>query len=234
MKRILIVEDEWSIAELQRDYLELHGYVVTIVQDGAQGLAYGLSGEYDLIILDVMLPALDGFEVCRKIREHWAGPIIMITAKREDIDLIRGLNIGADDYMMKPFKPSEMVARVKAHLHRYERIVMASNSESHHAMRKEVFIRGLYLDESRRLVTVNGKEVTLTTKEFDLLFFLAAHPDYIFSKEHLFSRIWGTLSIGDNQTVTVHIRKIREKIEVDASQPSYIETVWGVGYRLKR
>jgi DNA-binding response OmpR family regulator len=227
MKNILIVEDEPSIAELQRDYLEINGFYTDIAVNGAIGLEMGLSGKYDLIILDLMLPLMNGFDICRKIREQLNIPILMVTAKQEDIDMIRGLGLGADDYITKPFKPAEMVARVKAHLSRYERLIGSKISSN------EVEIRGLRIDSDSRRVFLNDDEITLTTKEFDLLFYLAQHPNRVFSKELIFERIWGIDAMGDTQTVTVHIRKLREKIEPDSANPQYIETVWGAGYRFR-
>ncbi|RKP58182.1 DNA-binding response regulator [Cohnella endophytica] len=227
MKTILIVEDEASIAELQRDYLEINGYRADIAENGEIGLEKGLAGNYDLILLDLMLPKMSGFEVCRLIREKKDIPILMVTAKREDIDMIRGLGLGADDYIMKPFKPAELVARVKAHLARYERLI------GNKAMTNEVNIHGLRIDSDSRRVYLENEEIILTTKEFDLLHFLAIHPNRVFSKDQLFERLWGIDAIGDTQTVTVHIRKLREKIEKDSSNSRYIETVWGAGYRFR-
>ncbi|WP_040950531.1 response regulator transcription factor [Gorillibacterium massiliense] len=227
MKTILLIEDDVSIAELQRDYLEISGFKADMAQDGETGLNKGLTGEYDLIILDIMLPKMNGFEVCKRIREVKNIPILLVTSRSEDIDVIRGLGLGADDYITKPFKPAELVARVKAHIARYDRLVGAKEPNN------DLHIRGLYMDLDTRKVFINGAETVLTTKEFDLLYFLAAHPDRVFSKEHLFERIWGINALGDLQTVTVHIRKIREKIERDSGNPEYIETVWGAGYRFK-
>ncbi|MFB3168980.1 response regulator transcription factor [Neobacillus sp. 179-C4.2 HS] len=226
MKKILIIEDEKSIAELEQDYLEINGFQTEMVHTGDIGLQKALTQDYDLILLDVMLPNIDGFEICKKIRSVKDIPIIMVTAKKEEIDKIRGLGLGADDYLVKPFSPNEMVARVKAHLSRYERLSMKPTTKS-----QGIYIRGLFVDRSSRRVFVNNKEITLTTKEFDVLTFLALNPDQVFSKDHLFERIWGYDSNGDVSTVTVHIRKIREKIEHDPSNPEYIETVWGSGYR---
>lgn len=228
MKKILIIEDEKSIAELERDYLEINGFETDIVLTGDVGLQKALSLDYDLLLLDVMLPNIDGFEICRKVRNIKDIPIVMVTAKKEEIDKIRGLGLGADDYLVKPFSPNEMVARVKAHLSRYERLSMKQKPETF-----TLDIRGLSIDRSDRRVLVNNQEVTFTTKEFDVLTFLAMNPNQVFSKEHLFERIWGYDSSGDISTVTVHIRKIREKIEHDPSSPEYIETVWGSGYRFK-
>ena len=228
MKRILIIEDEESIAELEKDYLELSGFDVEIENDGETGLSKALAEEYDLFILDLMLPGVDGFEICRKVREVKNTPIIMVSAKKEDIDMIRGLGLGADDYITKPFSPSEMVARVKAHLARYERLIGSGMPDN-----EIIEIRGLKIDKTARRVWVNGEERNFTTKEFDLLTFLAQNPNHVYTKEELFSRIWDMESIGDIATVTVHIKKIREKIEFNTAKPQYIETIWGVGYRFK-
>lgn len=228
MSRILIVEDEVSIAELERDYLELSGFEVEIETNGESGLNRALKEDFNLIILDLMLPGIDGFDICKKIREQKNTPIIMVSAKKDDIDKIRGLGLGADDYMTKPFSPSELVARVKAHMARYERLV-GSNAQQNDI----VEIRGIKIDKTARRVWVNGEEKTFTTKEFDLLTFLAENPNHVFTKDELFQKIWDMASIGDIATVTVHIKKIREKIEYDTSKPQYIETIWGVGYRFK-
>lgn len=227
LKRILIIEDEASIAELERDYLEINGFDVDIEYSGKKGLQRALQFPYDLLILDVMLPELDGFEICKQVRDQKNIPILMVTAKKEDIDKIRGLGLGADDYIVKPFSPGELVARVKSHLSRYERLTGAREPKKE----DEIRIRGLYIDKASRRVFVNEKEVKVTTKEFDLLVFLAENPNRVFSKEHLFERIWGLDAKGDVATVTVHIRKLREKIEMDPSNPQYIETIWGAGYR---
>ena len=228
MSRILIVEDEISIAELERDYLELSGFEVEVASDGAEGLQKAINEEFDLIILDLMLPKVDGFEICRQVREEKNIPIIMVSAKKEDVDKIRGLGLGADDYMTKPFSPSELVARVKAHMARYERLVGSAVEEN-----KVIEIRGLKIDTTARRVWINGEEKTLTTKEFDLLTFLASHPNHVYTKDELFRKIWDMEALGDIATVTVHIKKIREKIEFDTSKPQYIETIWGVGHRFK-
>ncbi len=228
MRRILIIEDEISIAELERDYLELSGFEVELEADGKAGLERALKEEFDLMILDLMLPGMDGFEICRRFREVKNTPIIMISAKKEDIDKIRGLGLGADDYMTKPFSPSEMVARVKAHLARYERLIGSGSPEN-----EVIEIRGLKIDKTARRVWVNGEERSFTTKEFDLLTFLAQNPNHVYTKEELFKKIWDMDSIGDIATVTVHIKKIREKIEFNTAKPQYIETIWGVGYRFK-
>ena len=228
MSRILIIEDERTIAELEKDYLELSGFEVEVANDGEVGLKKALTEECDLIILDLMLPGVDGFEICRQVRAEKNTPIIMVSAKKDDIDKIRGLGLGADDYMTKPFSASELVARVKAHMARYERLVGSAIEEN-----KVIEIRGLKIDTTARRVWINGEEKAFTTKEFDLLTFLAAHPNHVYTKDELFSEIWDMESIGDFATVTVHIKKIREKIEFDTSKPQYIETIWGVGYRFK-
>ena len=228
MSKILIVEDEEAIADLEKDYLELSGFQVEVATDGETGLKRAMEGEFDLYILDLMLPGVDGFDICRQIRNEKNTPIIMVSAKKDDIDKIRGLGLGADDYMTKPFSPSELVARVKAHLARYDRLTSSAMEAN-----KIIEIRGLKIDTTARRVWVNGEEKTFTTKEFDLLTFLASHPNHVYTKEELFREIWDMESIGDIATVTVHIKKIREKVELDTSNPQYIETIWGVGYRFK-
>ena len=226
--RFLIIEDETSIAELEKDYLELSGFEVELEEQGDVGLERALNEDFDLLILDLMLPGMDGFEICKRFREVKNTPIIMISAKKDDIDKIRGLGLGADDYMTKPFSPSEMVARVKAHLARYERLIGSGSPEN-----EIIEIRGLKIDKTARRVWVNGEEKNFTTKEFDLLTFLAQNPNHVYTKEELFREIWDMDSIGDIATVTVHIKKIREKIEFNTAKPQYIETIWGVGYRFK-
>lgn len=228
MKKILIIEDEVAIADLEKDYLELSGFSVEIENNGDQGLVRALNEEFDMFILDLMLPGVDGFEICKKIRENKNTPVLMVSAKKDDIDKIRGLGLGADDYITKPFSPSELVARVKAHLSRYERLINSNIQEN-----DMIEIRGLKIDKTARRVWVNEEEKQFTTKEFDLLAFLAQNPNRVFSKEELFSEIWDLESVGDIATVTVHIKKIREKIEVNTAKPQYIETIWGVGYRFK-
>ena len=229
MSRILIIEDEEVIAELEKDYLELSGFEVEVENRGDTGLTRALHEDFDLFILDLMLPVVDGFEICRQIRAEKNKPMIMVSAKKDDIDKIRGLGMGADDYITKPFSPSELVARVKAHLARYGRLVGEGLP-----VNDVIEIRGLKIDKTARRVWVNDEEKTLTTKEFDLLTFLASNPNHVFSKDELFQKIWDMESVGqDIATVTVHIKKIREKIEYDTSKPQYIETIWGVGYRFK-
>ena len=228
MSKILIIEDEEAIADLEKDYLELSGFEVEIANRGDVGLEKALNEDYDLIILDLMLPEVDGFDICRQVRQEKNIPIIMVSAKKEDIDKIRGLGLGADDYITKPFSPSEMVARVKAHMARYERLISSGLPAN-----DIIEIRGLKIDKTARRVWINGEEKNFTTKEFDLLTFLAEHPNHVFTKEELFNKIWDMESIGDIATVTVHIKKIREKIEFNTAKPQYIETIWGVGYRFK-
>ena len=228
MSKILIVEDEEAIADLEKDYLELSGFDVEIENDGTSGLERALSEEFDMYILDLMLPGTDGFEICKRIREKKNTPILMVSAKKDDIDKIRGLGLGADDYITKPFSPSELVARVKAHLACYERLI-GSNAQKNDIIE----IRGIRIDKTARRVWVNEEEKQFTTKEFDLLTFLAENPNHVFTKDELFSKIWDMESIGDIATVTVHIKKIREKIEFNTAKPQYIETIWGVGYRFK-
>ena len=228
MSKILIVEDEEAIADLEKDYLELSGFDVEIENDGTSGMERALNEDFDMFILDLMLPGTDGFEICRKIREKKNTPVLMVSAKKDDIDKIRGLGLGADDYITKPFSPSELVARVKAHLARYERLIGST------AQKNDIIeIRGIRIDKTARRVWVNEEEKQFTTKEFDLLTFLAENPNHVFTKDELFSKIWDMESIGDIATVTVHIKKIREKIEMNTAKPQYIETIWGVGYRFK-
>lgn len=226
--RVLIIEDELAIAELEKDYLELSEFQVDIETDGIAGLQKALAEEYDIFILDLMLPGMDGFEICQRIREQKNTPILMVSAKKEDIDKIRGLGLGADDYITKPFSPGELVARVKAHLARYDRLVgsLANPGDI-------IEIRGLRIDKSARRVWINGEEKPFTSKEYELLLFLAENPNRVLSKEEIFREIWDMDSLGDIATITVHIKKIREKIELNTNKPQYIETIWGVGYRFK-
>ena len=232
---ILIIEDEEAIAELERDYLEQAGFSVEIAYDGDSGLQRALGEEFSLIILDLMLPGTDGFEVCRQVREKKDLPILMVSAKKDDLDKIRGLGFGADDYITKPFSPSELTARVRAHLARYERLVGSAAQLGNAGMHRNrtVEIRGLRIDKDARRVYVNDEEKIMTNKEFDLLTYLAERPNRVFTKDELFRAIWDMEAVGEVATVTVHIKKIREKIEVSTSNPQYIETIWGVGYRFK-
>ncbi len=229
--KILIVEDDRSIAELERDYLALNGYECTLVEDGKKGLDMALREDFDLIVLDVMLPNMTGFEFCAKFREQKDIPIIIVSAKKEDIDKVRGLGIGADDYVIKPFSPNELVARVKSHIKRYETLTNKANNKE--ALKDIISVRELMIKKSERRVFINKEEKVMPAKEYDLLLFLVEHPNKVFSKEHLFDSIWGIDAIGDISTVTVHIRRLREKIEDEDKGRIFIETVWGVGYRLK-
>ncbi len=227
-KKILIIEDEVSIAELQRDYLEINGFDAQIEKTGNGGLARALKEDFDLLILDLMLPNIDGFEICRKVREVKNIPVLMVSARKEDIDKIRGLGLGADDYITKPFSPSELVARVKAHLARYERLVGCAEKKN-----QKIIIRNFEIDKESRRVWYENNEIIFTGKEFDVFVFLAENPNRVFSREELFDKIWGMDACGDISTVTVHIKKVREKVEIDSSKPQYIETIWGIGYRFK-
>ena len=225
LKRILIVEDDADIAAIERDYLELGGYAVTIAPDGTTGLDAALHQPFDLILLDVMLPGIDGFAICKQVRAEKDIPILMVTARGEDVDKIRGLGFGADDYIEKPFSPSVLVARVKAHLAQYARLKPCADTP------KTITV-GPLTDPAARRITKNGVEVPLKNKEYELLFFLMRHPEQVFSREDLYELIWGLESMGDNITVAVHINRLREKIEDTPADPKLLQTVWGVGYRL--
>lgn len=228
MDRILIIEDQIDIAELQQDYLTINGFEVTLETDGKKGLALALKEDFNLIILDIMLGDISGFNICKAIRSEKEIPIIMVTARSEDIDKIRGLGLGADDYMTKPFSPQELIARVKAHIQRYKRLVNVS-SESN-----VIKISNLIIEADSRRVYKFDDEISFTTREFDLLFFLASHPNIVFSKESLFEKLWRFDGFGDIRTVAVHIKRVREKIEINPSDPKIIETVWGAGYRFNK
>lgn len=228
MKKILIVEDDESIAEIECDYLEMNGFQVQIENEGPAGLARALSDPFDLILLDLMLPGMDGFAICKKLRESLDIPILMVTAKIEDIDKIRGLGIGADDYIVKPFSPMELVARVQAHLARYERL-----TENREDRSREIRVGTICIKPDSHRVYVNHQEVSLKNKEYELLLFLVTNADIVFSKEALYEKIWGMDAMGDVATVSVHINRLREKLESDPKEPRYIETVWGAGYRFK-
>lgn len=230
MQKILIIEDDQSIADLLSDYLEISGFESQVCTDGSSGYQQILNNTYDLIILDIMLPGMDGFEILRRIRDNIDIPVLLVSAKKEEIDKIRGLGLGADDYITKPFSPSELVARVKAHIAKYNRL-LNKNSESNY--KNSLLIRGLEIQKQSMRVFINNNEVTLAQKEFELLLFMAQNPNRVFNREELFERIWGMEAMGDSATVTVHIARIREKIETDPSNPQYIETVWGAGYRFK-
>ena len=229
MTKILIAEDDPEIAMLERDYLEIEGFEVSVVDNGQQAVTQALSGDFGLILLDLMLPGCNGYDVCRLIRDRIDVPILMVTARTESVDKIRGLGLGADDYIPKPFDPAELVARVKAHLSRYARLTGGGQGEP------EVIDLGnvQILPQSWRVVK-GGREIKMPNREFALLKFLAEHPNTVFSKEKLFETIWGCEYMGDSATVTVHIGRIRDKVEDDPAHPRLIETVWGAGYRLNR
>jgi len=227
MPKILIVEDDFEIAALERDYLQIAGFETELAKDGEEALKTIETENYDLIILDIMLPGLDGYSILKELRENSDIPVILLSAKSEDIDKIRGLGLGADDYMQKPFSPGELVARVKAHLARFERLT-AGNIKTKET---KFEVRGLEIDRGDRRIYVYKKECVLTPKEFDILLFFTENPNRVFSKEYLFERIWGLEALGDSDTVVVHMRRLREKIEPDPQNPRYIETVWGAGYR---
>lgn len=225
MNNILIIEDDIGIAEIERDYLELSGFQVKIVTDGAKGLEEGLSGEYDLVLLDLMLPGPDGFTICKTLRESLDIPILIVTARLEDIDKIRGLGVGADDYIEKPFSPSVLVARIKAHLTRYARLKAGGKSPA-----SAITIDGISVDTATREATVSGKKIELKKREYELLVFFMSNPNVVFSREFLYEKLWGMDAMGDNATVAVHINRLREKVESDPANPKYIQTVWGAGY----
>ncbi|MEA4924249.1 MAG: response regulator transcription factor [Syntrophomonadaceae bacterium] len=225
MKSVLIIEDDINIAELERDYLQLNGYRVDIAHDGAAGLKKALAGSYDILIVDLMLPQKDGFEIIKEVRKHLEIPIMVVSARLEDIDKIRGLEFGADDYLTKPFSPAELMARIKSHIRRYERLRGKNTTP------EIINHRGLEINTASHKVFVNGKPVQFTTREYELLLFFATNPNIVFTKEHLFTALWGDDYAGDTATVAVHVQKLRKKIEKDPSSPEYIETIWGTGYR---
>lgn len=228
MKKILIIEDDSAIAAIERDYLEIDNFMVEIAENGISGIEKAMTGNFQLILLDLMLPEVDGFTVCRKLREHFDIPILMVTAKQEDIDKIRGLGLGADDYIVKPFSPSELVARVKANLAQYERIKGGIKEPM-----GQLTVGNIRINTKSHRVYVKDYELELKNKEYELLLFLVTNADMVFSKEALYEKIWGYDALGDNATVAVHINRLREKIEEDPGNPQYIQTVWGAGYRFK-
>lgn len=228
--RILIIEDDNSIAELERDYLVANEFECDLAGDGELGMNMALENDYDLIIIDIMLPKRDGFSVCTEIRKVKDVPVIFLSARSEDIDKIRGFGLGADDYIAKPFSPAEMVARVKAHIARYNKLKSASELKKSRVLE----VRNLKIDTDSRQVFVDGAEVIMTVKEYDLLLFLLENPNIVFNKEILFDRVWGMDAFGDTSTVTVHVQRVRDKIEKNSKSPQkFIETVWGAGYRFK-
>lgn len=231
MKKILIIEDDKSISELQKDYLEVAGFEVEVCSNGLDGLETMRQKEYDLLILDIMLPGMDGLEILRKIKDEKDIPVLLVSAKKEEIDKIKGLSLGADDYITKPFSPGEMVARVKANIVNYERLRLKFRDDLKGS--NTLLIRGLKVEKDARRVFIHDQEVNLAQKEFDLLMYLAQNPNRVFGREELFERVWGLEALGDSATITVHIARIREKIEIEPSNPQYIETVWGAGYRFR-
>jgi DNA-binding response OmpR family regulator len=228
MKKILVIEDDKAIAEIERDFLEINGFEVMVAANGNTGMEAALSGGYDLILLDLMLPGRDGYEVCKAIRAKIDVPILMVTARIEDTDKVRGLGIGADDYISKPFSPTELVARVKANIAQYERLKGANVVDG-----RELDFGYLRVNPKTRRVYADGREVELKNKEYELLHFLASNAEIVFSKEHIYGRIWGMDAFGDTKTIAVHIGRLREKIEKDPANPEHIQTVWGAGYRFK-
>lgn len=231
MEKILIVEDDELIAELERDYLEANGFETDIVFDGREGEKMAKTGGYDAVLLDVMLPGKNGFEVCRELRRSLHLPIIMVTAKKEDIDKIRGLGLGADDYLEKPFSPAELVARVKSHIHIHN--LLLDSQEEKEVTESEIAFQNLTIFPKSRMVYLDKKEVVLVNKEFELLLFMAENPNIVFSKDTLFDRVWGMDSMGDVATVTVHINRLRDKLSKNSKKTQFIETVWGAGYRFR-
>ena len=237
MKKVLIVEDDILIAEIERDYLEAEQFETTICQNGQEGLRRALEEDYDLVILDAMLPGINGFAICREIRREKDVAIIMVTAKKEDVDKIRGLGLGADDYIVKPFSPGELVARVKAHINIHERLKCKNGSglaKGYDFENGSIEVANLKILPLSRQVFCAEREVELANKEFELLYFLASNPNIVYSKEALFDKIWGMEAIGDTATVAVHINRIREKLGIDKDNQRLIETVWGAGYRFRK
>lgn len=228
MNRILIIEDDNDIAQVESDYLSINGFEADIANDGMTGLELEKKNKYMLILLDLMLPGIDGFTVCRKLREITDVPILMVTARKEDIDKIRGLGLGADDYIEKPFSPNVLVARVKANIAQYNRL--KDNETQKHTV---IEIGEYTINTSTHRVLKRGEEVELKNKEYELFLFLVMNCDVVFDKETIYERIWGFDAIGDTATVAVHINRLREKLEDDPSKPKHILTVWGVGYRFK-
>lgn len=229
MKTILIVEDDDKIAEIEQDYLQANGFATERASDGRKGLSMALQGDYALILLDIMLPGLDGFAICQELRRKKETPVLMVTARQEEVDILKGLGAGADDYIMKPFNPNELVARVKSHIRRFESIIASSRPQVH-----VIRCGDLEIQQDAYRVLLRGKELPFTRREFEVLSFLAENPDIIFSRETLFEKVWGCEAMGDSATVMVHINRIREKIEDDPAHPKYLETVRGVGYRFRR
>lgn len=231
MKKILIIEDDLNIQGIEKDYLEANSFSVSTAADGETGLKMALSGDFDLILLDIMLPKMDGLEVCRKIRAEKDIPILLVSAKKEDLDKIKGLGFGADDYIVKPFSPGELVARVIAHISRYNRLTA---KEKKNTDDRDITIGALKLKKASRRAYINDTEIVLTNKEFDLIYFLAKSPDTVFTKEELFNEIWNYDSMGETSTITVHVNRIRDKIKEIDPNLDFIHTVWGRGYRFMK
>ena len=232
MKKILIIEDDRAIAEIERDFLEIEGFEIEICMNGVSGLKEARTNTYDLLLLDLMLPGMSGIDICRAIRHETDIPIIMVTAKTEETDKIRGLGLGADDYISKPFSPTELVARVKANLTQYERL-KGNNDRGNNSKLEELKIGSIKINLLTHRVYIGKQELEFKNKEYELLVFLMSNPDIVFSKEHLYERIWGMDAFGDLKTVAVHINRLRDKIEKDPQNPVYIQTVWGAGYRFR-
>jgi len=230
MKKILIIEDDQSIAEVEKDYLMINNFEVELSYDGKEGLEKALTGDYNLVIIDLMLPGVDGFQICKEIRKEQDIPLIMVTAKKSDIDKVRGFGLGLDDYLTKPFSPHELVARVKAHLNRYESLSNKTIDSDDYLIK----VKGVLLNLRSYEVHVNGDLVNLTSKEFDLLKLLLSNPGRVFTKAEIFEKVWGYASEDNVPTVTVHIRKLREKLEFNPAEPEYIKTIWGVGYKFEK
>ncbi|MDL2300887.1 response regulator transcription factor [Lachnospiraceae bacterium OttesenSCG-928-D06] len=231
MRKILVVEDDKKIARLEQDYLEINGYEVDIIHDGGLAVNAIIKGNYDLILLDLMLPNYDGYSICKEIREKVDVPILMVTARTEAMDVVLGLGLGADDYIVKPFDPAQLVARVKSHIKRYERLTKKKEEKEEVQTEGIIAVNGIEIRTNSWKVYKEGKEIKLPNREFELLRFLAENQNIVFSKEQLFEKIWGYDYESDAATVSVHINRIREKIETDSRNPQIIETVWGAGYR---
>ena len=231
MSKILIIEDDSEIAMLERDYLEIEGFETMVIADGEAAAEEALRGGYDLLLLDLMLPGCNGYDICRRVRDRIDVPILMVTARTDSVDKIRGLGLGADDYRAKPFDPAELVARVKSHLSRYARLTGGGGGQ---AEQDAITVGDVHILPRSWKVYKGGRELKMPNREFALLKFLAENPNIVFSKEQLFETIWGYDYVGDSATVTVHVGRIREKIEDAPSHPKLIETVWGAGYRLNR
>jgi DNA-binding response OmpR family regulator len=240
--RILIIEDDDTIAELERDFLEINGFITERESDGVKGMERALKGTFDLILLDIMLPGIDGYAICRAIRDKINVPILMVTARGEETDKVRGLGLGADDYITKNFTPAELVARIKSHIARFKRITEAARIEAANSAsvkkpgeaEKNIVAGNLIINPASRRIFVSGTEIELANKEYELLFFLASNPEIVFSKEKLYDKIWGENMYGDLNTVREHITRLRKKIENDPANPVHIQTVWGAGYRFLR